>query len=208
MDRYIIDLHIESELGCQDDLSREIILNPTKPVKTTGIIENFNGEADDWLTFSEDQLNSWVLGVPDFEGFEQDPGDLAWYTDLPGTTPWLLEHSWVQSPCYDLTGLSNPIIQMDLMKSFVPSEDGAVLQYQDFASEGWKTLGNVGEGLNWYNVSGLTNEPGGSEFGWGLSSFIPDTDWVMAVHDLDMLAGNPHVKFRIVAGTQGAQGHW
>lgn len=206
IDQYTIELHIENDFGCQDDLSREIILNPTKPVKTAGIIENFNGEADDWLAFSEDQLNSWVLGVPDFEGFEQDPGDLAWYTDLPGITPWILEHSWVQSPCYDLTGLSNPIIQMDLMKSFVPLEDGAVLQYQDLATEGWKTLGNVGEGLNWYNVSGLTNEPGGSEFGWGLSSFIPDTDWVMTVHDLDILAGNPHVKFRIAAGTQGTQG--
>ena len=44
---------------------------------------------------------------------------------------------------------------MDLMKSFAPLTDGAVLQYQDVVSEGWKTIGNVGTGINWYNVTGL-----------------------------------------------------
>ncbi len=47
--------------------------------------------------------------------------------------------------------MKKPLIQLDVMKSFVPGEDGAVLQYQDVVSEGWKTIGNVGEGMNWYN---------------------------------------------------------
>ena len=89
------------------------------------------------------------------------------------------------------------------MKSFVPGTDGAVLQYQDLVSEGWKTIGNVGEGLNWFNKWGIFNEPGGSSFGWGLSLFEPDHTWVKAAHALDMLAGHSHVKFRVVIATGG-----
>jgi len=98
-----------------------------------------------------------------------------------------------------------PLIQLDLMKSFVPGTDGAVLQYQDLVSEGWKTIGKVGEGLNWYNEYGIYNEPGGNSFGWGLALFEPDQKWVNAGYSLDMLLGKQHVKFRLAVATGGAQ---
>ena len=202
INNYFIDLQIRNEVGCNGEVTREILLYPTIKITTAGYEEDFNGQ-NDWIAGSKDQNISWILDEPDFTGFEQVTGDRAWYTDLP-VNPGYLEQSWVQSPCFDLNGVNKPLIQLDVMKSFVPGKDGAVLQYQDMVSEGWKTVGNVGEGMNWYNETRISNQPGGSSFGWGLNPFNPDTDWVNAGHDLQMLAGNPHVKFRVAIGTGGA----
>jgi hypothetical protein len=80
-----------------------------------------------------------------------------------------------------------------------------VLQYQDVVSEGWKTIGNLGTGIHWYNVNGLLNNPGGSSSGWGLNLFDPDTEWVNASHNLDIVAGLSHVKFRVAIATGGSK---
>ncbi len=204
-DQYAIELYIENEVGCSDNVSKDILLKPIHVLSGVGYEEDFDGDADDWLVMSHDQQESWVLGTPDFEGFDQIQDDQGWYTDLPAHTGDYLEQSWIQSPCFDFSKLKKPMIQMDLMKSFVPGTDGAVLQYQDFVSEGWKIIGNVGGGLNWYNELGIYHEPGGSQFGWGLALFDPDSDWVVAGHDLDLLVGKPHVKFRVVIASTGAQ---
>ena len=103
-------------------------------------------------------------------------GDRSWYTDLPFGVVGYSENSWIESPCYDFSQMKRPLIQMDIMKSFVPNLTGAVLQYQDVIEEGWKTMGNLDEGVNWYNSSSIFNRPGGSDFGWGLNSFVPDRE--------------------------------
>jgi hypothetical protein len=205
LDHYIVDLHIENEAGCSGDKTKEIILTPLTKVGDTGYKENFNGDAMGWFGTAPDQMMSWVLDEPDFAGFDQVSDDKAWFTNLPDHTNGYLEESWVQSQCFDFSGLTRPLIQLDLMRSFVPGTDGAVLQYQEYVSDGWKTVGNVGEGLNWYNEQGIYNEPGGSNFGWGLALFNPDSDWLTAGYALDMLAGMPHVKFRIVIASGGTQ---
>ncbi len=51
---------------------------------------------------------------------------------------------------------------MDMMRSFFPYLNGAVLQYRDAMSEGWHTIGDETPGINWYNVSNIINMPGGS----------------------------------------------
>ena len=101
-----------------------------------------------------------------------------------------MERSWVESECYDLSELASPLVLIDVMKSFVPGMDGAVLQYQGRVSEGWTTVGIVGAGQNWYNSWGLFNEPGGSSFGWGNPVFTPDEEFVPAGYPMDELAGN------------------
>lgn len=204
-DKYLIQLHVENEVGCFGDVTKEIFMKPTVKLAAAGYNESFNENAGDWLVASRDNLESWVLDVPEFSNFEQVPGNLAWYTSLPAHTEGFLEQSWVESPCFDFTEITQPIVQLDLMKSFIPGTDGAVLQYQDLVIDGWKTVGNVGEGSNWFNEWGIFNEPGGSSFGWGLALFEPDFIWVKAGHALDMLVGNPHVKFRIAIATGGKQ---
>ena len=202
IDTYSVTLEVENEDGCSGDLTKTVILKPVYELTKDGELETFDDQPADWLVDSENQQESWVLGEPDFSGFEAVSGDLAWYTELPQSTTYL-ENSWVQSPCYDISVMTSPMVLLDLMKSFVPGTDGAVMQYQRNLTDGWITIGVVDEGLNWYNNYGIFNEPGGSSYGWGLSQFTPDASWVHAGYAVDGLAGAPYVKFRIAIGTGG-----
>ena len=204
-DSFLVELYAVSEGGCSSRVTKEIILRPTIHLESEGYQEDFNTTAGMWGICSGDQLASWVWGSPDFNGYSQVPGDYAWYTDLPDGVNGYQEHSWIQSPCMDLSGVDRPIIKLDLMKSFVPFIDGAVLQYRDVIDEGWKTVGTGATGIEWYNMEDIIQQPGGSSAGWGLTEFTPDSGWIRAMHDLDQVAGKTHVAFRIAIATSGRQ---
>ncbi len=205
LNEYSVTLEVENEVGCGGSETKTISLRPVYTLTIDGFLEDFNNNHDEWEVDSENGLESWEIGEPDFNGFEPVTGDMAWYTNLPENSPAYNEDSWVRSPCFDLSALSKPMVQLDIMKSFVPGTDGAVMQYQKKVSDGWNTLGLVDAGINWYNSFGIFNEPGGSSFGWGLPLFDPDENWVHAGYAADLLAGAPHVTFRLVIGTGGVQ---
>ena len=201
---YNVTLDVENDLGCSGSLTKAIALKPIYTLTTDGYLETFDDQPADWFVDSENGIESWVLDEPDFTGFVPTTGDLAWYTNLPASAGYL-ENSWVESPCFDLSALSTPLVQLDILKSFVPGRDGAVMQYQHQVSEGWINLGVVDGGINWYNSYGIFNKPGGSSFGWGLSQFEPDEAWLRAGYAVDVLSDLSQVKFRLAIGTDGAQ---
>lgn len=203
---YLVDLHTMNTGGCISELSKEITLRPTIHLDGEGYAESFDATEGLWTVHSEDEMESWVWDVPDFNGHTLVPGNKAWFTRLPTGISGYSENSWIQSPCYDLREVDRPLIQMDIMRSFIPDQDGAVLQYQDLLEGGWKTVGEQTPGIGWYNATNILNKPGGSSKGWGLGEFQPDSEWVTAVHDLDQVAGNPNVVFRIAIASNGDQG--
>ena len=170
---YTIELYVESELGCGDTAIRELALNPTILVASTGYSEEFNATEGLWTVQSDDQVASWVWGEPDFDDFVSGQDGKAWFTNLPEGLPSYSEHSWMQSPCFDLSGTKHPLIQLDIMKSFA-SGNGAVFQYRDVYEEGWITIGAETPGIDWYNSNDIKNQPGGSSAGWGWDAFNPD----------------------------------
>ncbi len=202
---YTVDLYVVNGDGCFRTTSEEIELRPTITLKDAFHNEDFDGSDGLWTVHTDGEAASWTWDTPDFTGFVPSPGDLAWFTQIPEGEVGYREDSWLQSPCFNFSGTKVPVIQMDLMRSFVPQNDGAVLQYQDVVEQGWKNVGSNGTGIQWYNSSTIINEPGGSATGWSLQVFNPDSDWVTARHDLDMVKGKKHVSFRIAvtAGTQG-----
>jgi len=204
-DSFLVDLYAVSKGGCSSKTTKEIILKPTIHLDREGYFEDFNHSDGMWSICSDDQLASWVWGSPDFNGYSPVPGDYAWYTNLPAGISGYQENSWIQSPCLDLSGMDRPMIKLDLMKSFVPYLDGAVLQYRDVIEEGWKTIGTGATGIGWYNMEDIIQLPGGSDTGWGLEEFTPDTGWIRAIHDLDQAAGKPKVDIRIAVATSGRQ---
>lgn len=204
-DEFDITLYAKSEAGCQGEMTRKIDLIPVQVLSDVDYMESFDNIPSGWIVESENEIDSWVLGTPEFEGFVSSENDNAWYTNLPSGPGDYLEHSWVRSPCYDFSAMSNPVIQLDMMLSFMPGRDGAVLQYQDLLSQGWLTIGSTGSGLNWYNDSMILNMPGGGSLGWGLTPFEPDTRWVRARHTLGMLAGKANVKFRLAFASGSSQ---
>jgi hypothetical protein len=202
-DSFLVDLYEVSQGGCSSRITKEIILRPTIHLDREGYLEDFNNSDGMWSIYSDNQLMSWVWGSPDFDGYAQVEGDNAWYTDLPSGINGYQESSGIQSPCLDLSAMDRPMIKLDLMKSFVPYMDGAVLQYRDVVEEGWKTVGKSTTGIAWYNMQDIMQQPGGSSTGWGLSEFTPDTAWIRAVHDLDQVAGKSNVALRIAIATNG-----
>ncbi len=203
---YQVDLYIMNYGGCSDEITKSIQLRPGIPLDSDAYIEGFDVTGGLWIVQSEDHVESWVWGVPDFTGYLPVPTDKAWFTQLPDGTAGYYENSWVQSPCFDFSDMKRPLIRMDIMKSFVPGMNGAVLQYQDVFGEGWKTVGEDTPGIAWYNSSTIYNEPGGSSTGWGLDVFNPDTEWVTAAHNLDQVAGKSNVALRVAFASNGALG--
>ena len=201
-DNFLVTLFSRNRGGCYSELTKEIILRPTIQLDSDGYYENFDDTQGQWTVRSEDQLESWAWGVPDFTGYVQG-ADRAWFTQLPPGVPDYNERSWIQSPCFDFRGMRRPLIRMDIMRSFFPYLNGAVLQYREANDKGWLTIGNETPGINWYNVNNIINMPGGSSTGWGLEEFIPDTDWVTAAHDLDQVEGKANVDLRVVISTNG-----
>jgi PKD repeat protein len=205
VDDYDINLYVQNLAGCAGEITKRIGLVPSYPLTVNGYTETFNQPVAGWVVASVDQQESWVLGEPDFNGFESEENDHAWYTDLPAYSEEVIEHSWVRSPCFDFSGIRNPVIGMDIIKSFEPGKGGAVLQYQETAGDPWLTLGFLGGGSNWYNQSSIVYLPGGSSIGWGLETFEPDHKWVPASHPAQQLGGKPHLKFRIAFASGGAR---
>jgi hypothetical protein len=204
LDDYHVTLYVQNNLGCAATHTDTISLKTVYTLDTDGYLETFDEGPDFWRVDSEDDLESWTLGEPDFTGFDPVTGDLAWYTSLPFDAGYI-ENSWIESPCFDMSALSTPLVQLDIMKSFVPGTDGAVMQYQNQVSEGWNTLGVVDGGINWYNTFGIFNSPGGSTFGWSLNTFEPDEAWVRASYGLGNLSDFSSIKFRVIIGSGNSE---
>lgn len=200
---YQVELYTTNEAGCSGEAAREVILRPVIQLEADGYEERFDQSEGSWTIHSENQVNSWSWDIVDFEGYTGDLNDKAWFTRLPSGAGEYMEQSWIQSPCFDFTGMKRPLIRLDMMRSFVPNMDGAVVQYRDVVEEGWKMVGEDTPGIEWYNAQSIYYLPGGSTTGWGAIVFEPDTGWVTAVHDLDQVAGKSDVSFRIAIATGG-----
>ncbi len=203
---YEVELVASNGMGCFDSKSSDLHLVKTIKLNTDDYFENFDLDQGSWTVQSENQEASWAWDSPDFNGFQPVSGDNAWFTQLPVDVIDYQENSWLQSPCFDFSGIKKPMISMDIMRSFVPERDGVVLQYKVNKDEGWLTVGEVASGIEWYNSSVISNEPGGSSTGWSLDVFNPDPDWVSVAHDLDMLAQLSNVTLRIAFASNGREG--
>lgn len=201
-----------TDLYCEDvKQDYDFVLKPTQRFEADDSrFMTFDEGAEKWTRDSSTKFSSWKWGVPEFYGYEAPAGDRAWFTSVYKDTV-LAENSWIQSECYDFRNLERPMVRMDVMRSFDRNRDGAVIQYTLDNGATWNTLGNIGEGINWYNSFEIANRPGGgrdgagSSIGWsGEDLFTPDTGWVTVAHDLDILSDERLVIFGIFYATDGA----
>lgn len=122
------------------------------------------------------------------------------------------EDSWLRSPCFDFSGLTNPMISFKIFWETERQYDGASIEYSTNGGTTWSLLGSQNsntncDGENWFNYSPvryLGNEPGwsgniqpssGSCVGGGGSGA-----WLTAKHKLSFLAGRNNVRFRFRFG--------
>ncbi|WP_276134070.1 S8 family serine peptidase [Polluticoccus soli] len=114
--------------------------------------ENFESGAGGW--FSNGQNNSWEFGVPQSPKVNKAAsGTKAWKTNLDGNYNDL-EFSFLNSPCFDLKGMSNPTLRF---KAAMDIENcGGILcdaGYVEYSTDGatWTRLEDQKKGINWYN---------------------------------------------------------
>ncbi len=103
--------------------------------------------------FSGGVNNTWALGAPtkpNINNAPSSPNILA--TNLSGNYN-NNEDSWIQTGCYDLSGLTQPMVRFDLNFITENNYDGVILESSSDGGLTWNIIGSQGSGINWYNGS-------------------------------------------------------
>jgi len=204
---YDVELIASTANNCQDTVVRRVAIlpNSTNGPETPYSMADIDGGAGGWAARDgNENLNSiWAFGIPSDSIINSDL--TAWVTNLDG--PYNPnENAFVLSPCFDLSAFDRPIVSIDFWSDTQRESDGAVFQYSVDGGTSWQTLGSVqngvSTGLNWYNQSGITGNPGGQQlFGWSRAG---DSTWTRARHALDVIPPpRDNVRFRMAFGSNG-----
>lgn len=165
--------------------------------------QNFDSNPVDWVSRPiSGSTSSWVSGTPAGDRIINSPasGTNSWYTNVD-LTHQKVESSEVVSPCFDLSGLTKPMIKLSIWSAPEPGRDGAVLQYSLNGSDTWNNLGASNEGINWYSTGNIQSKPGSQYYGWSSDPVM--SGWVTSRHNLDVLKGQTNVRFRIAYAADG-----
>lgn len=132
---------------------------------------------------------TWELGLPTNAFIDTAySGVNAWVTNLSGQYA-LNELSYVESPCFDFSGLLiDPILEFAQIFNTEQCCDEGYVDLSIDAGVTWARLGLAGEGTNWYNDAFNNDWDGNSG---------DSTVWRLASHLLDGTAGQGSVKIRI-----------
>jgi hypothetical protein len=140
--------------------------------------ENSNGNF-----YANGKNSTWQWGVPAKTKINKAAnGSKAWANNLAGNYSDN-ETSFLYTPCFDLTGLSRPVLSFSHIFDIETDYDYSWVEYSTDGKT-WNKLGNVNEGTNWYDNAVDNN--------WRLSN----TKWHVA--SIDIPVSNTTVKFRFV----------
>lgn len=235
-----IDLTVESGLGCRNRLSLDgtyrqlVVLDTVNLLNSSSVYEaDFDADSANWISWgSGDNIaemqagiatRSWGYGTPP-NPF--DPSYNLTYTQIAGTGTWKTnptgnyndgEKSALYSPRVDISQLQRPMISFFSIVQTGLS-DGVVLQFStdslniaDPAKE-WVTLGEIGDGQDWFNINAIAGNPGfqsQDDYGW---SGVDRQEWIAPKHTLDQVGGSPNAVFRfalgVAAGSSPQPGFW
>jgi len=152
--------------------------------------------------------STWAFGTPAKSVINSAASGVnSWVTGGLTTGTYVAnENSFVESPCYDLSTLTNPEVALRIWWNCEFSWDGAVLQSSINNGATWQNVGALGDPNNWYNDGTIEGNPGGQQVGWTgrNSSGNGSGGWVTAKNRLNGLAGQPNVRFRIAFGADGS----
>lgn len=155
------------------------------------------GFEQDTTFWSSGGLNpSWVQGFPRGDYILSAPeGAKVWKTDNLGRYN-LNENSYVESPCFNFSGIEKPIV--DFQSSFQTQfkEDGAILEYSLNEGTSWNYIN--GDSLQftwkWYKdiISSFSDQKGWTGLIGGAAQ-----GWQNTRRFVSEISNHPKVKFRI-----------
>jgi hypothetical protein len=146
-------------------------------------LEGFETSDGHWYTGGAN--SSWQWGTPSKTIIDKAAGGTkCWVTSLTGNYNDN-ELSYLYSPCFDLSGLANPVLSFS---HIFQTEDNCMCDFHwvEYSTDGltWMKLGTSTSGVNWYD-----NAP---QQAWQKS----DTRWHVSSYDIPVNIA--HVRFRIV----------
>jgi hypothetical protein len=145
--------------------------------------ENNNGNF-----YTSGTNSSWQWGVPSKTIINKAAnGSKIWTTNLGGNYTDN-ESSFLISPCFDISGLTNPVLSFS---QIFQVEQGFDYTWVEYTTDGktWRKLGNVNEGTNWYDDA-VTNSWSNLPGKWHVAS-------------IDLPVSNTTIRFRFVLSSDG-----
>lgn len=203
----VYNVQVFTALPGDEDLTNDtlhaIIIN-SPVVSEFPYLEDFESDEHNWEAGGTN--STWEVGVPVAQSIPpQSAGNSCMITNASGNyNPG--ENSFVTSPCFDFSSLSDPYIKFKIFYNIATGEEDlfggptATLQISLDGGYSWEVVGENGEPNNWYNSESLEIFPGmGGSVGWtGYSS-----QWLEATHKLESAAGMSNVKLRVSFGAAG-----
>jgi|GEM_PF-914981 len=184
--------------GCSDSVRRSVTILPyfnssIFNADSSYVMSGMDGGRGFWSV--EDVLDdsTWFFAQP--QKTFMTLGQKAWVTDSVSNYA-VDRQSYVNSPCFDLTGFTKPTIALNYFSDLQTGADGATLQYSSGANAGdtWITLGDVNSGINWFNREDITLGTVGISDAWSSA----DRTWLEAKRILDNVPNKSKVRLRVV----------
>lgn len=122
-----------------------------------GNLMSFEANSDRLLEVPEYGIKAWQMGQP--TGTELNTswsGTKVYATNLDGNYPDNIK-TYLYSPCFDLTTITNPIIKFYMAFDIEFDWDLLYLEYSTDSGENWSLLGDS-EDPNWYNSSRIAGD--------------------------------------------------
>jgi hypothetical protein len=145
-------VHSAGDTYSNNDTLARVILNTTPLISIYPYLEGFETGNGAWYTGGVN--SSWQWGTPAKQTINKAAnGSKGWFTSLTGNYNDN-EKSYLYSPCFDLSGLSQPILSFSHI--FQTEDDcDCDFHWAEYTEDGvnWTRLGTVGSGTNWYDNS-------------------------------------------------------
>jgi len=172
-----------------NDTLQPVTIHTSPLISTFPYLEGFESSNGNW--YQEGVNSSWQWGTPVKAIINKAAnGTKAWVTNLTGNYNDN-EQSYLYSPCFDLSGLAQPVFSFS---HIFQMEDGCDCDYHwvEYSTDGvsWTKLGSTGSGVNWYDNA--------TRQAWQAS----DPKWHVSSYDVPVRGSS--VKFRIVMKTDPA----
>lgn len=165
-----------------NDTLAPVTLHTSPLISSFPYLEGFESSNGYW--YAEGVNSSWAWGTPAKTIINKAAnGTKCWVTSLNGNYNDQ-EQSYLYSPCFDLSGLNQPVLSFS---HIFRMEDNCDCDYHwvEYSTDGitWTKLGSTGSGENWYDNS--------TRQAWQLSN----TKWHVSSYDIPVKVAG--VKFRI-----------
>jgi hypothetical protein len=176
------------------------------PTSTLPYADSFETSDGGWTVGGSP--SSWALGTPAGTIINTaSDGTKAWVTNLTGNYP-NNERSFVVSPLFSISSLSEVNIDLDIMHRIEEGWDGAALQASTDNGATWANVGVLGDPNNWYNFnliaennSAVLSFSGGNGDAWSGNS--TGAGYVKASHAISGLTGKTSLLLRVVFASDG-----